>query len=465
MKRTEQFADHKARLYPELHQKEDTEKEKVLARTVTFQVTDACNLACTYCYQINKGTRRMSLETAKKFIDLLFDEEKNNGYITTKKSPFIVLDFIGGEPLLEIKLIDKIIDYFLIKAFELEHPWAYRYYISICSNGVLYFKPEVQKFFNKHANHLSLNITIDGNKELHDSCRVFPDGSPSYNLAVSAAKDWMEKRKGYMGSKVTIAPGNISYVSKALKHMIKLGYEEINANCVYEEGWNLEHAHELYKQMKEFSNYLIDNDLEDKIYCSLYEEKFFKPKDLQSLDCWCGGTNSMMLSCDPDGWLYPCIRYMESSLGEKQSPIRIGHVDYGIYKTEEEKNVEKCMNCVTRRTQSSDKCFYCPIAEGCSDCAAYNYQVFGTVHSKATYICIMHQARALANVYYWNKLYQKKNEDKQMLCYVPKEWAVPIIGEDEYNMLIELSGGAPGINPYQKEFEKGCIEEENKVKA
>ena len=32
-------------------------------------------------------------------------------------------------------------------------------------------------------------------------------------------------------------------------------------------------------------------------------------------------------------------------------------------------------------------------------------------------------------------------------------------------MLIELSGGAPGINPYQEEFEKGCIKEENKVKA
>ena len=94
-----------------------------------------------------------------------------------------------------------------------------------------------------------------------------------------------------------------------------------------------------------------------------------------------------------------------------------------------------------------------------------NYQVFGTVDKRATFICIMHQARALANIYFWNKYYQKLNQNKQMLCYVPKEWAIPIIGEDEYNMLIELSGGAPGINPYQEEFEKGCIEEENKVKA
>lgn len=457
-KKFEQFGDHKARLFPHLHQRVDG--ERVLSRTVTFQVTDACNLACTYCYQINKGTRHMSFETAKKFVDLIFDEEKNNGYVNPQNSPFIIIDFIGGEPLLEIELIDKIVDYFIEKAFILEHPWATRYCISLCSNGVLYFDPKVQKFFNKHKNHLSLNITIDGNKELHDSCRIFPDGRPSYDLAVAAAKDWMNNKKEYMGSKITIAPGNINYLNEALLHMINLGYEEINANCVYEEGWEVEHAQELYKQMKKFSDYLIDNDLEYNIYCSLYEDSFFQPKNKEDMQTWCGGTNSLMLSCDPDGYLYPCIRYMESSLGDEREPIRIGHVDYGIYKTQEEQEVQKCMNCVTRRSQTSDKCFYCPIASGCADCAAYNYQVNGTVHSKATHICIMHQARALANIYFWNKIYIKNNENKHMLCYVPKEWAIPIIGEEEYNMLIKLSGGKPGINPYETEFIKGCIEDE-----
>lgn len=457
MRRFEQFGDHKARLFPELHN--SSNGEKILSRTVTFQVTDACNLACTYCYQINKGTRRMSFETAKKFVDLLFNQDLNNEYVNPKNSPFIILDFIGGEPLLEIELIDKTVDYFINKAFELEHPWATRYCISLCSNGVLYFEPKVQKFFNKHKNHLSLNITIDGDKELHDSCRIFPDGKPSYDLAIAAAKNWIDGGD-YMGSKITIAPSNVAHVNRALRHMVDLGYEEINANCVYEEGWELNHATELYNQMKMFSNYIIEEDLTEKLSCSLYEDIFFKPKELEDLECWCGGTNSLMLSCDPDGWLYPCIRYMESSLGNTREPLRIGHVDYGIYKTEKEKELMKCMNCVTRRTQTSDKCFYCPIAAGCSDCAAYNYQVNGTVHSKATYICIMHQARALANVYFWNKLWRLGKYKKPMLCYVPKEWAVPIIGEDEYNMLIELSGDAPGINPYEEEFINGCMKEE-----
>ena len=254
----------------------------------------------------------MSLETAKKFVDFLLSTDESNHYINPTISPFIILEFIGGEPFLEIELIDKIMDYFIERAFELQHPWATRYIVSICSNGTLYFKPEVQKFINKHRNHFSFSVTIDGNKELHDKCRIFPDGSPSYDLAVAAAEDWISKG-GYMGSKITIAPENVIYLNEALRYFTEQGYEEINANCVYEKGWTIEHAKELYKQMKLYADYIIENDL--NVYCSLFEEQFFRPKKPGDDENWCGGTGSM-LSCDPDGWMYPCIRYMESSLGE-----------------------------------------------------------------------------------------------------------------------------------------------------
>ena len=306
----------------------------------------------------------MSIETAKKFIDYLLEADESNEYINPVISPFLIIEFIGGEPFLEIKLIDEIMDYFIDQAFKLQHPWATRYCISICSNGTLYFEPEVQRFFNKHRNHISFSVTIDGNKELHDSCRVFYDGSPSYDLAWAAAQDWISKG-GYMGSKITICPENLPMLNDALRHFVSLGYEEINANCVYEEGWTIEDASELYNQMKSFADYMLDNKL--NIFCSLYEENFFHPKEENDLDNWCGG-NGKMLACDPDGYLYPCIRYMESSLGEDQPSIRIGHVDHGLEYTKKEKDWVKCLNCIDRRTQSTDECFYCPIAEGCSWC-------------------------------------------------------------------------------------------------
>lgn len=442
MRKFEEFTDMAARTFPELHK-----KEGALTRTVTFQVTDACNLACTYCYQINKGTRRMSLETAKKFIDYLLDADETNEYINPIISPFIILDFIGGEPLLEIELIDKIMDYFVEQAFLREHPWATRYVISLCSNGTLYFKPEVKKFFNKHRQHLSFNVTIDGNKELHDSCRIFPDGSPSYDMALAAAQDWISTG-GYMGSKITICPENLPYLNQALRHFVSLGYEEINANCVYEEGWTLETATELYNQMKDFSNYMIDENLD--IFCSLYSDEMFRPKKEEDLQNWCGGTGSM-LAMDPDGGLYPCIRYMESSLGDDQPPIKIGHITHGLQGTEEEKQWVKCLNCINRRTQSTDKCFYCPIAEGCAWCSAFNYQETGTPDKRVTYICEMHKARALANCYHWNKYYQANGIDKKMKLYVPRKWAEPIIGKEEYEMLLELSGSEEVFYDYKEE--------------
>ena len=65
-----------------------------------------------------------------------------------------------------------------------------------------------------------------------------------------------------------------------------------------------------------------------------------------------------MLSMDPDGYLYPCIRYMESSLGNEIKPLRIGHVDTGIATKCEEKECIKCLSAITRRSQSNSNHVY-----------------------------------------------------------------------------------------------------------
>ena len=53
--------------------------------------------------------------------------------------------------------------------------------------------------------------------------------------------------------------------------------------------------------------------------------------------------------------------------------------------------------------------------------------VFGTPDKRATFICWMHKARSLANVYYWNKLYNKNNNNKVFEMYLPKEDALQIM--------------------------------------
>lgn len=412
-----------------------------VAKTVTFQVTDDCNLKCSYCYQINKGHRKMSFETAKKFIDLLISGEKGfEEYFYSSKTPGIILDFIGGEPMIEYELLDSIMDYFQYKMITLNHHWKSTWRGSISTNGTLY-NDDIKSFLRKHHMHISYSVSLDGNKELHDSCRVFPDGGGSYDLAYRTIRDRLDNNY-IMGTKITIAHDNLPFLYDAIKHMYDIGFKEVNANCVYENVWENGDPLLFYDQSKKIADYLLSNNNFSTKDCTLFDKTFFIPQEETDLTNWCGGVG-MMIACDPDGWLYPCLRYMESSVGTDVTPFRIGHVDKGIGYTEEYKQRIHCMHCVDRKTQSTDECFYCPISKGCAWCSGYNYQCTGTPDKKVTYICEMHKARALANIYYWNKLYKLNNLDDRMKCWVPKEWALNIIDEDEYNMLLELSDSKP----------------------
>ena len=75
------------------------------SKSITFIVTKDCQLACKYCYLVGKNSKeRLSWKTAKKAIDFLLNHEDDF------KEESVIWDFIGGEPFLEIDLIDQICD-------------------------------------------------------------------------------------------------------------------------------------------------------------------------------------------------------------------------------------------------------------------------------------------------------------------------------------------------------------------
>lgn len=427
--REEQYSDTMGRLYPK-ENPEPLVMNGTHIMDITLQVTDACNMACTYCYQHNKGNHSMSFDVAKRFIDMLLDaDERTNTYITSTKNDGAVINFIGGEPWLEIDLITKVSDYFMGELFRRKHPWAIKFMFSICSNGLLHFDPKVQAYIRKHSRHFSYNISIDGNKELHDSCRIDLGGKGTYDRAIAGVKDYREKFQGKMGSKMTISPENVDKIYEAVTFMIgDSNYHNINLNCVYEEGWNTEHANILYWQFHKITDWLFENDLQDKVKLSMLDEFCGKPQGEEDNQNWCGGTG-LMMAIDYKGDIFPCLRYMESSVNNKVPAYVIGNLECGINRTEEHCSRVSCMECITRRSQSTDECFNCPISTGCGWCSAYNYETFGTPNKRATYICCMHKARVLANVYYW----RRRGVEYPMNC--PKDWAIEIIGEEEYEKL------------------------------
>ena len=402
-------------------------------RNITFQITDDCNLCCSYCYQHNKGHHKMPFEVAKKLIDEILTNDKSiNSYVKSENAIGIVLEFIGGEPFLEVDLIDKIIDYFIEKCIILHHPWIDRFRVSICSNGVLYFTPKVQEFIKKHQTHLSFTISIDGNKTLHDACRVFPDGTGSYDLAIKAAKHYRKYYDAILSSKMTLSPDNINFVFPALVNLWENDYNFIYCNCIYEKGWTIEHAKILYYELKKVADYLLNNHLERIKGTSILNLDLSQQKNISDKN-FCGGDGNM-LAVDYKGDLYPCLRYMESSIGQNQLPYIIGNVNDGIGYNQQTKDMIAGLD-VSYQSQSPQECLDCPVSSECGWCSALNYQEFGTINKRTTYTCLMHKARVLANYYYQNKM------GGNYPFLINKQDAIDIIGEDETNYLMELANG------------------------
>ena len=139
-----------------------------MAKTITFIVTKDCQLACKYCYLVGKNSKeRMSWETAKSAIDYVLSHEDD------MKEESVVWDFIGGEPFLEIDLIDRICDYLKTEMFRRNHHWFNSYRLSFSTNGINYGTEKVQRFIEKNRDHLSIGITIDGTKQKHDLNRIW----------------------------------------------------------------------------------------------------------------------------------------------------------------------------------------------------------------------------------------------------------------------------------------------------
>ena len=381
----------------------------------------------------------MTFETAQTFIDNLLSDQYD--CVNTSNTFAINFDFIGGEPLMEIELIEQICDYLFAQMIKLKHPWLYMCRLSMSSNGILYETPKVQQFFKKYGALTSLGISIDGNKTLHDACRVDLKGQGTYDRAIKAAHEYQKIYGILPHTKMTVAPENVNFLFDAIVNLINEGYTTIMLNCVYENVWNNNHATILYNELKILSDYLIENNLYNKIFIRMFDENNFQPLDELENQNWCGGVGDMNLSINYTGNFYPCIRYMESSLDNKQEPIIIGDITNGYLNTQEHKENHQKISNITRRSQSTDKCFYCPIATGCSWCSAYNYEEFGTVNKRATYICCMHQAMSLANVYHWNNLYKYLNIQKKFKMHIPEEWALNIIDINEYQALLNLSKG------------------------
>ena len=350
----------------------------------------------------------MTWEVAKAAIDYILDHEQDMGQES------VVWDFIGGEPFLEIDLVDKICDYLKVEMYRRNHHWFNSYRFSFSTNGINYGTEKVQRFIKKNRDHLSIGITIDGTKRKHDLNRIWKtkemeagvvpkleDEQGSYEDVVKNIPLWLEQFPG-ASTKVTISSADIPYIKESVLHLYSLGIHEVNINCVFERVWKEGDDVLFENQLVQLADAIIDGGYYQDYACSFFVGHIGKPMDCQYQNQnWCGA--GMMLAVDAEGNFYPCTRFAQYSLRNKKAWI-IGNVRDGI-----DKNKLRPFLTLDRCTQSSQECIDCEVADGCAWCQGENYDAADTptVYQRATAICKMHKARVRANNYYWNKLYRK----------------------------------------------------------
>lgn len=141
---------------------------------ILLEVSAKCNLRCKYCEyneffptRRNHGKESMSQETAFRAIDYL----KAHSQQLTE----VGISFYGGEPLLEMPLIKASVQYALSIFPDKKIKFA------LTTNAVV-LTPEIADFFRQHE--FVVSVSLDGPKEIHDSCRLDIAGEGSYDRVV-----------------------------------------------------------------------------------------------------------------------------------------------------------------------------------------------------------------------------------------------------------------------------------------
>jgi len=154
---------------------------------LTIAPTQYCNFSCTYCYEKWRTPGRMSDETADAIIAHLENQKKRFGLET------ISLTWYGGEPLLESERILKLgrrINELGVKIIEND----------IITNGYLFNDNNIASLVELKVD--SVQITLDGFKEVHDIRRPLLSGKGTFDRIIHNLDKYYS---GENSDKLTIA--------------------------------------------------------------------------------------------------------------------------------------------------------------------------------------------------------------------------------------------------------------------
>lgn len=344
-------------------------------KAMCLNIAHDCQLRCKYCFastgDFGKGRKLMSLETGKHAIDFLLE---NSG-----DRPNLELDFFGGEPLMNFKVVKQIVEY--ARSREAEYNKKFRF--TITTNGLLLDDEKID-FINREMSNVVLSI--DGRKEVNDYFRVLPNGQGCYDMILPKYKKLVEGRgdKEYY-VRGTFTNRNLDF-SDDVFALYDAGFDQISIEPVVGESDEYALTEKelpaVFREYERLADRIIENEKNGKKF-----NFFHFMIDLDQGPCaikrlrGCGCGNDYV-AITPDGDIFPCHQFV--GIDE----YKMGNIDEGTF---DQKMKEDFAAAHIYSKPDCRKCwakFYCS-----GGCNANNYQYMGDIHSAHKISCQLEKKR------------------------------------------------------------------------
>lgn len=357
-------------------------------RDVTLNITNNCNLKCSYCFEHNKNSQNMSFDMAEKIIDKCY-----NNYLQHKdenKFPFSV-SFFGGEPFLNFGLMEHIMKYSKDKGYNIE--FGVTTNMTILNDHMIDIIEEYE---------LGLLVSIDGIKKIHDRNRC-----NSYDIVCKNIKKLIDRHLGYLiEARMTVMPSDVSNLLESIKSIVDMGIVNIAPVPVTDVHWSDEHLLDLKNNLKMVWNWLFDiyNDNENKKNISIkfiedYLEKvltFEAIKDQKKV-CLAGG--NLSCSIGVDGEIMPC--HQRHTVANNHKELIMGNIF-----TDEIKEIN-FNNMTINSVLDCNKCIAKQVCQG--GCPSENLSLNGNANLMNENQCKIFQAMVEVAIEFQDKLLNCSN--------------------------------------------------------
>lgn len=155
-----------------------------VVKSLCLMVAQDCNLRCKYCFG-DEGTYGhravMSEEIGRAAVDFII---KNSGI-----RKHCEIDFFGGEPLINFRTVKAVTEY--VRQREIDTGKIFK--LTLTTNGLLLDDKAIAWL---NDNKISLVLSLDGRKEIHDAMRPDISGRGSYERVLKNFRRAVDSRNG-----------------------------------------------------------------------------------------------------------------------------------------------------------------------------------------------------------------------------------------------------------------------------